>query len=274
MTQYSSLTRSGNPAMGAFQRPSSYRDLTGAQEQTTRMTLQGTINATAVLLGFCASAALAVPFLPEALVMPAAIGGMIVGLILSFVIIFKPTTSPLVAPIYAIAEGVFLGGISMFYEKWAAGAAATAAATESDSIVASLGNSIVFQAVLLTFGIAGAMLLAYSMRVIRVTPMFFRVVVVMTIGYVFASLGTFVLHMFGVGIPYLHQMGGLGIAIAGFVVVLAAVNLLLDFKIIEDGVNSGQPKWMEWYGAFALMVTLVWLYLRVLYLLSLLRRND
>ncbi len=271
----SQIMRSGNPAMSAFQKPVSYADLAGTHDQPRTMTLQGTINATAILLGLCASAALAAAkFVPGGLLMPVALGAALLGFVLSLVVIFKPQTSPFMAPIYALVEGVFLGGISMFYEQWATAETAASAAAQSESLIASIGNSIVFQAVLLTFGIAGAMLLAYSMRVIRVTPMFMRVVMVMTLGYVFAAVGTFFLRMFGVGIPYLHEMGAMGIGIAGFVVVLAAVNLLLDFKIIEDGVNQGRPKWMEWFGAFALMVTLIWLYLRVLYLLALLRRSD
>ena len=269
------LMRSGNPAMKAFERPTAYADLSDTRDTERVMTLQGTINATSILLGLCASAALATAmFVPSTIVMPIAMVSALVGFVLSFVIIFKPKTSPFMAPIYALIEGVFLGGISMYYETWANNAAAAAAAANGESFVASLGNSIVFQAVLLTFGIAGTMLLAYSLRVIRVTPMFFRVMVIMTGGYLVASLGTYFLRMFGMNIPYLHEMGMMGIGIAGFVVVLAAFNLLLDFHIIETGVNARQPKWMEWYGAFALMVTLVWLYLRVLYLLSLLRRND
>jgi uncharacterized YccA/Bax inhibitor family protein len=266
------MMRAGNPAMSAFQKPVAYSELSPTQDQPKTMTLQGTVNATAIMLGACASAALAsVKFVPSHLIMPVAFGGAILGFILSLVIIFKPTTAPKLGLVYAVLEGVFLGGISLFYENWAG---AQAAAADGGGVVANIGNSIVLQAVILTFGIAGAMLLAYSTRVIRVTPMFTKVVVTIMVGYLFASLGTMLLRFFGVGIPYLHQMGPLGIAIAGFVVVLAAVTLLLDFNLIEQGIKSGQPRYMEWYGAFALMVTLVWLYLRILYLLSLLRRSD
>jgi uncharacterized YccA/Bax inhibitor family protein len=270
------MMRAGNPVMNAFERPMDYASLAGTRERPRAMTLQGTINASAVLLGLAACSALATAMLvPEALLWPAVMVGSIAGLVVALVISFNPRSAPIAGPFYALIEGVALGAISLLYETQIdAQSASAAAAGEGTNWAQAIGGSIVFQAVLLTFGIAGAMLLAYSLRVIRVTPMFFKVVVMLTLGYVFASLGTFVLHLFGVGIPYLHEMGGLGIAIAGGVVVLAAVNLLLDFHIIEKGVETGQPKYMEWYGAFALTVTLVWLYLRVLYLLALLRRND
>ncbi len=266
------MLRASNPAMSAFEKPVAYSELSPTKDQPKTMTLQGTVNATAILLGACASAALAaVMFVPSNLLMPVAFGSAILGFVLSLVIIFKPRTAPVLGIVYALIEGVFLGGISLFYESWAGG---QAAAADGGGVVAGIGNSIVLQAVILTFGIAGAMLLAYSTRVIRVTPMFTKVVVTMIVGYLIASLGTMMLRFFGVGIPYLHQMGPLGIAIAGFVVVLAAVTLLLDFNLIEKGIKSGQPRYMEWYGAFALTVTLVWLYLRVLYLLAMLRRSD
>lgn len=269
------MMRAGNPTMNAFVKPMDYASLSGADAKPKAMTLQGTINATAVMLALCAISALATAiWVPAGVLNLAMFGGVIGGLVLALVIAFKPRLAPAMGPVYAVVEGVALGGISLFYERWAAGQAAAAAAANGESIVASIGDSIVLQAVMLTFGIAGALLLAYSMRVIRVTPMFVKVVMMMTIGYLFAAVGTWILRMFGTGIPYLHEMSGLGIGIAAFVMILAAVNLLLDFKFIEDGVNTGQPKYMEWYGAFALTVTLVWLYLRVLYLLALLRRSD
>lgn len=266
------MLRAGNPVMNAFEKPMDYTALSGVDAQPRRMTLQGTINASAVLLGLTACSALATAMLvPPSMMGIAMYGGIIGGLVLALVICFNPRTAPFLGPVYALVEGAALGAISLFYESWAG---AQAASADGGGVVSSIGNSIVFQAVILTFGIAGAMLLAYTMRVIRVTPMFVKAVVIMTLGYVFAAVGTFIVRLFGVDIPFLHEMGALGIGIAGFVVVLAAVNLLLDFKVIEDGIQTGQPKYMEWYGAFALTVTLVWLYLRVLYLLAILRRQD
>ncbi|KAA0215157.1 MAG: Bax inhibitor-1/YccA family protein [Leptolyngbya sp. PLA3] len=264
------MLRAGNPAMQPFVHPQRYDALSpSAQARPRAMTLQGTINASAVLLGLCAISALASVTFARDFIMPLTFGGMIGGLVLALIIAFVPRMAPVLGPIYAIVEGCFLGGVSLFYASWAQGQVAA----ESDSIVTSISDSIVLQSVMLTFGVAGTMLLAYSLRVIRATPMLIKGIVMLTGAVVLVSLSTFVLRFF-IDIPYLHQMGGIGIAIAVGVIVLAAFNLILDFHVIEEGVKQGAPKYMEWYGAFALTVTLVWLYLRILYLLAMLRRND
>lgn len=265
------MIQSNNPALGVFQQPARWSDLESGVKDQSVMTLQGTINATGVLLGLCAASALAAVTWAGPFLGMVTMGGFIVGFILALVIIFNPRSAQFLSPVYAILMGAALGGISMWYQTWASGQASS---TGSTSTVAQIGDSIVFQAVLLTFGIAGAMLLAYSLRIIRATPMFVRVVSIMVIGYFLAAISTWILRLLGAGVPFLHEMGPLGILIAGGVVVLAALTLIIDFKRIEDGVQTGAPKWMEWYGAFGLMVTLVWLYLRVLHLLALLRRND
>jgi uncharacterized YccA/Bax inhibitor family protein len=261
---------SNNPVLSVFEQPARWNDLGADTSRQSTMSLSGTINTTSILLGLCMASAFAAVTFAGNFLYPLTIGGIIGGLVLGLIISFKPRTAPVLSPIYAIIEGAALGGISMWYQSWAV----SQAGAPSGSTVSQIGDSIVFQAVLLTFGIAGAMLLAYSLRVIRATPMFVRVMSIMLVGYLISVVGTLVLGLFGVHIPFLHSTGPVGIAIAGGVVVLAAFTLILDFKVVEDGIASGAPKWMEWYAGFGILVTLVWLYLRVLRLLALLRRND
>jgi len=259
-----------NPAMRPFVQPQRYEELSSAHVgRESSMTLQGTINASAVLLALCAISAVATAAFAGPWTGLIGVGGALAGLVVAIVVAFKPRTAPVLGPVYAVLTGGLLGSVSLFYANWAA----AEAARNPEATVGSIGDSIVLQAVLLTFGVAGTMLLAYSLRVIRATPMLIRGIILLTGAYLFVAVGTFVLRFF-MDIPYLHEMGGLGIAIAVGVVVLAAFNLIIDFHVIEEGVKHGAPKWMEWYGAFALTVTLVWLYLRILYLLALLRRSD
>ena len=187
------------------------------------------------------------------------LGGAIGGLIVAMITIFKPRTSPVTAPIYAALEGLVLGAISaLFHERFDA----------SDTPVTS---SIVFQAVLLTLSIAASMFALYALRIIKVTQKLRAGIMIATAGVFFTYLISFVLGMFGMSVPLLHSSGPAGIAISGVIVVIAAFNLLLDFDFIERGSREGMPKWAEWYGAFGLMVTLIWLYLEVLRLLAKLR---
>jgi uncharacterized YccA/Bax inhibitor family protein len=183
-----------------------------------------------------------------------AVGG-IGGLIVCLVTVFKSAWSPVTAPVYAVLEGLLLGAISAAFNARFQG--------------------IVFQAVLLTFGTLGALLLAYRTRVIRATENFRLGVFAATGGIALLYLVSIVLGFFGKSIPFLHSSGTFGILFSLFVVVVAALNLVLDFDFIEQGSNSGAPKYMEWYAAFGLLVTLVWLYLEILRLLAKLssRRN-
>jgi len=175
---------------------------------------------------------------------PAAIG----GLILAFVIIFKPTTAPFLAPLYAAAEGALLGAISAIFELRYPG--------------------IVLQAVLCTAGTFLGLLLAYQSKLIKVTDNFRLGLVAATGGIALVYLLSFALGFFGIPVPYLHDSGPIGIGISLFIVVVAALNLVLDFDFIERGAERGAPKYMEWYAAFGLVVTLVWLYLEILRLLG------
>jgi uncharacterized YccA/Bax inhibitor family protein len=170
------------------------------------------------------------------------------GLILALVTVFKKEWSPVTAPMYALVEGFFLGAISAVFEARFPG--------------------IVFQAVLLTFGTLFALLAAYRSGLIKVTENFKIGVVAATGGIALLYLASFVLSFFNINVPVIHEASWLGIAFSLFVVVVAALNLVLDFDFIETGAAARAPKYMEWYGAFGLMVTLVWLYVEFLRLLS------
>jgi uncharacterized YccA/Bax inhibitor family protein len=225
----------------------------GAIDATARMTLHGTVNKTGILL-LCALASAMYTWRlfmqtrdfgsVSGLLMVGAIG----GLILAMVTIFKQTWSPITAPLYALFEGLFLGGISALFELRYPG--------------------IAIQAVGLTFGTLLAMLLVYSSGLIRVTQKFAIGVAAATGGIALFYFVQMIAGFFGVHFLMLNNSSPLSIGISLVVVVIAALNLVLDFDFVERGVSAGAPKYMEWYGAFGIMVTLVWLYLEILRLLS------
>ena len=222
------------------------------------MTMQGTVNKTGVLLLLATVTAawtwgLARSGTPDAAA-PWMMGGLIGGLVAALVTVFKKEWSPLTAPLYAALEGLALGGIS--------------------SMLDQAYHGIAIQAVGLTFGVLGVMLFLYTAGIVRATPRF-------TLGVIAATGGIFVVYMvdmvlgfFGHHVPLLNSGGPLGIGISLVIVTVAALNLILDFGMIENGVQSGAPKYMEWYGAFGLMVTLVWLYMEILRLLSKMRQRN
>lgn len=194
--------------------------------------------------------------------MPWMIGGLIGGLIFALITIFKPAASPITAPLYAAAEGLFLGAVSAVYE------ASFASPVNGQ---ASPYTGIVVQAVGLTLGVLAVMLTLYATRIIKVTNKL-RTGIIAATGAVFLIyLVAIVMRLFGAEMPFLHDTGPIGIGISLVIVGIAAFNLLLDFDLIERGVQQGAPKYMEWYAGFALLVTLVWLYLEILRLLSKLR---
>lgn len=245
--------RSGNPALKA----STFLDLgTGSvvSSDAGLMTINGTINRTAFLLILSLAAAMYPWSLyfanPEtANFLPLMIGGGVGGFVVALVTVFKKTWSPFTAPMYALLEGLFIGSISAVFEARYPG--------------------IVFQAVGLTFGTLAAMLLAYRSGLIRATEKFKLGVFAATGGIALVYLVNFGMRLFGLqGFDFIQGSSTIAIAFSAFVVVIAALNLVLDFDLIEQGVEARAPKYMEWYGAFALMVTLVWLYLEILRLLS------
>ena len=221
------------------------------------MTINGTVNKTAISLGILLVGALYTwnlfyETMSVEAIYPWMIGGMVGGLIVAILTIFKKHLSPITAPIYALLEGVALGGLSAFFE--------------------SMYPGIVFQAVTLTFGVLFALLFAYRSGLIKVTQNFRMGVVAATGGIAIVYLVSWLMNMFtGSGISMIHESGWMGIGFSAFVVVIAALNLVLDFDFIEAGAKQGAPKYMEWYGAFGLTVTLVWLYIEILRLLSKLR---
>ena len=252
--------RSGNPTL----KESTFLDLASGSvvsRDGEAMTLNGTVNKTGFLLLLAvltAAFAWNNTFTATGELAPAAMvymwGGLIGGLILALVTIFKKTWAPVSAPLYALFEGFFLGAISAVFEARYPG--------------------IVFQAVLLTFGTLFALLMAYRSGLIKATENFKLGVVAATGGIALVYLATIVLGFFNIQIPLIHESGLVGIGFSLFVVVIAALNLVLDFDFIESGVEAGAPKYMEWYGAFGLMVTLVWLYVEFLRLLSKLQSRN
>jgi uncharacterized YccA/Bax inhibitor family protein len=220
------------------------------------MSIQGAVNKTGILLVLVLVTAgftwnLYTASGNPAAVAPWLLGGAIGGFVTALVTAFKPTWAPVTASIYALLEGLVLGGLSAIFETSYPG--------------------IVFQAVGLTIGTLAALLLAYKIGAIRATPTFRRVIIAATGGIALLYLASFALGFFGIRIPGIFEAGGAGILFSGFVVAIAALNLVLDFDLIERGAAQGAPKHMEWYGAFALMVTLIWLYIEILRLLSKLR---
>jgi uncharacterized YccA/Bax inhibitor family protein len=179
-------------------------------------------------------------------------GSLIGGMILAFIIVFKKEWSPYLAPAYGLLEGVLLGGISAVY----------------NNAFAKTAPGIVTQAVLLTFGVVIAMYALYRFRIIKVTEKLKSVIIIATGGIFVFYLLAMVLSWFRIDVALIHQGSSLGIIFSLVVVTVAALNLLLDFDMIEQGSKMGAPKYMEWYGAFGLLVTIVWLYLEILRLLS------
>ena len=215
------------------------------------MTLQGVVNKTFLLLAMVIVTAFYT--FGHTSTNPAAAaawmtGGIIVGLIASLVTVFKTAWAPVTAPIYALAEGFALGAISGMYNLQFHG--------------------IVIQAVILTVGVLGLMLGLYTTRILQPTQKFMMGVVAATGAIMLTYLVSMVLGFFHIQIPFIHSSGLFGIGFSVVVVIIAAMNLIIDFGVIETGIRARAPKYMEWYGGFALLVTLVWLYLEILRLLS------
>jgi uncharacterized YccA/Bax inhibitor family protein len=239
------MMRTANPALNA--------NAFNVSSHGNTMTINGTVNKTGVLLLLAVVGAswtwnLFTNSANPSSYMPWMIAGAIGGFITAIITIFKKDWAAVTAPIYAILEGLFLGGISAALNAKFPG--------------------IVIQAVGLTFGTLACLLVAYRTGVIKATENFKLGVVAATGGIALLYFVTIILGFFNVQIPMIHGSGPMGIGFSLFVVVIAALNLVLDFDFIEQGAEMGAPKYMEWYAAFGLMVTLVWLYLEILRLLS------
>ena len=221
------------------------------------MTIQGTVDKTAILLAVTIFTAiwpwrLLFESHDPGVVIPWLLIGALGGLITAMVTIFKKSWAPVTAPIYAACEGLVLGSISALYEL--------------------RSHGIAFQAMALTFGTLAVMLVAYKTKAIKATEGFKLGVIAATGAIAIVYLLSMVLSMFDVHMGFIYSSGPLGIGISLVVVIVAALNLVLDFDLIEQGARQGAPKFMEWYGAFGILVTLVWLYLEILRLLS--KLND
>jgi uncharacterized YccA/Bax inhibitor family protein len=250
--------RSGNPALN----DKTFLDIgTGrVVDAGNAMTLNGTVNKTAILLMLVVFTAaytwrMVAGGTVSPMLWPLVLGGVVGGLVFAIATVIKKTWAPVTAPLYALCEGLFLGAISAIYEARFPG--------------------IVMQAVMLTFGTLAALLMAYRSGLIKATENFKLGVVAATGAIALLYLVNLGMQLFGFGgMGFIHESGPLGIAFSLFVVTIAALNLVLDFDFIESGVEAGAPKYMEWYGAFGLVVTLVWLYLEILRLLSKLNSRN
>jgi uncharacterized YccA/Bax inhibitor family protein len=218
------------------------------------MTVRGTMNKLGLMMIFLMAGAFYTwsGFFKGQNVQPMLLIGAIGGFVVAIIMAFKKEWAPYLAPAYAILEGLFLGAISAMF---------------SFAFADKMPN-IITNAVGLTIGTGVAMFLLYNFRIIQATERFKSVVFTATAGIAIFYLITMVLRMFGVNMPFMHDSSPLGIGISLFIVVIAALNLIMDFDMIEKGAAHGAPKFMEWYGAFGLVVTLVWLYLEILRLLS------
>ena len=240
------MNKSGNPALKA-----SALDRVRAIEQTEHATIGGTIFKTVVLFLLLVGGAAygwQLASSNSASIIWIMFGSMIAATIFAFITIFAPKASPFTAPIYAILEGVVLGVISQYFNQ-------------------AYGD-IVLQAVLLTGTVFTAVLLLYTTGIVKVTAKLRAVILIATLGIALYYLASFIFSLFGGSLPLIYDTGTFGIVLSVIVVIIAALNLLLDFDFIERTANQKAPKVFEWYGAFGLMVTLVWLYLEILRLLA------
>jgi uncharacterized YccA/Bax inhibitor family protein len=240
--------RTANPALNS----KSFEGMS-AQALGETMTLQGTVNKTGILLLLVFATAawtwnqVSASGQVGGLILVGLIGGFIFGLVTTF----KRNWAPVTAPIYALLEGLVIGGLSAMLELRFPG--------------------IAMQAAGMTFGTLFCLLLAYRTGLIRATENFKLGVVAATGGIALVYIVSMILGFFGTGIPFIHESGLIGIGFSLFVVAIAALNLVLDFDFIESAANQSVPKYMEWYAAFGLIVTLIWLYIEMLRLLSKLR---
>lgn len=248
------------------------------------MSIQGTVNKTFFLLAICVATSLVawnIAMSAEPIINPTLMvfGGAILGLITGLVVAFAPKTAPITAPLYAAFEGFFVGGVSAFYAmRFATPIKVSASGSAVDAGATALNTGLIMNAVLLTFGICAGMLVGYTTRLIRPGPIFRNIVITGTLGVCFYALIAMGASLFGFGgLASVYDPSNGGLISVGFsllLVGLASANLVLDFEFIENAVAHRAPRYMEWVGAFGLMVTLVWLYIEVLRLFAKLRGNS
>ena len=245
MSKHAAINTFGRSANPAFTR--NFGSTDGDIPLSERMTLDGAVNKTGILLSLCFGGAFIGWNIPQ-LMLPAAI----IGFILALVTIFRsPAKAGSTAPLYALSQGIFLGGITMIFEAQFTG--------------------IAMQALALTFGILATLLVCYKSGLILPTQNFRLMLVSAIGGIMILYLVNFVMSFFGSTLNFLTSNSPMSIGISLIIVGVAALSLVLDFDFIEEGAEKGMPKYMEWYGAFSLMVTLIWLYLEILRLLAKIR---
>lgn len=238
--------KSGNPTLSE----KTFQNLERSVAADGSMTMAGTINKTGVLFLILLLGASISWYQPSPIFLW---GGAIGGFVLAMVTVFKKEWSPVTAPIYAGLEGLFLGVISMMYEN--------------------AYDGIVYNAILLTIGTFAAMLLAYRSGWIEVTKRFRMGIVAATGGIALVYFASIILGFWGINLSLIHGTGLMGIGFSLIIVGVAALNLVLDFDMIEKGVQANAPKYFEWYTSFGLMITLIWLYIELLRLLSKFQRR-
>jgi len=246
------LFKSGNPALSEKRFQDSVSSVPGYET----MTVKGSLNKFGLLLLVLVSTAFYswVQFQNSSSnVMALMMTGVFGGLIVAIVLIFKKQWAPVLAPIYALLEGLVLGSVSAMY----------------NDMFAESAPNIVMNSILLTFGVCAAMYLLFATGIIKVTNTFRTIMLTATAGIALFYLISMILRMTGVAdLSFIHEGTTVGIVFSLFVVIIASLNLIMDFDMIQKGAEAGAPKYMEWYGAFGLMVTIVWLYLEMLRLLS------
>jgi uncharacterized YccA/Bax inhibitor family protein len=236
-----------NPLLkdSVFQSTASYNEV---------MTISGTINKSIILwilLSIGAFYSWTHPGVIMPLLLPISIGAFV----LAFISIFKKTAAPFLSPFYAMCEGFVLGTVSLYFEK--------------------LYSGIVANAILSTICVLFCILASYKIGILKATPKFQKTIIFSTFAIAFVYIADLVLNVFGGGkFPYIHDSSTFGIIIGIVIVTVASFNLIIDFDLIEKGTHNSAPKYMEWYSALSLMITLVWLYLEILKLLSKLNRKD
>ena len=224
------------------------------KESSGLMTISGAVNKSFLLTSILFASAL-VTYQSEFFSMPLMWGTMIGGLALAIATFMKPTIAHITAPLYAVVEGVLVGGISFMYAYM-------------------LGPGIIFNALMLTILCLVSMLMAYKTGLIKPTEKFRSMIVTATGAIMMIYLLSIVMNMFGASLPYLHGSGPIGIGISLFIIAIAVLNLILDFDNIEKGAKAGAPQYMEWVCSLGLLITLVWIYLEILRLLAILSSND
>ena len=245
MSKHAAINRFGRSANPAFSK--NFNSYSYDLPLSERMTLDGAVNKTGILLSLCFAGAFVGWNIPQ-LMVPAAIVGFILGMITIF---RSPAKAASTAPVYALSQGICLGGITLLFESQYPG--------------------IAIQALALTFGILATLLFCYKSGLIQPTQNF-RLMIFAAVGGIFILyMVNFVMSFFGSTLSFITSNSPISIGFSIFVVAIASFSLVLDFDFIEEGAEKGLPKYMEWYGAFSLMVTLIWLYVEILRLLAKLR---